>query len=127
MYKDTVVQIPALAAQILYPEIFVAPRDEYMKILLKEILEDHKSSEEFMPTECNPYENVLAYIGNIHITPIDKIWNIKHDKENEKIDSQGSGRKLRGATTSSKASTLDERVNFAKMMFVYRHKNEETP
>lgn len=99
--QDKVIQIPALAAQILYPEIFVKPRDNYMKILLQEILEDFKSNEEYISTESNPYENVLAYMGNIHISPISRIWNTKDD-ENEKIKpaSEGGGRKSRSSAKS---------------------------
>jgi len=80
--------VPALAAQLLYPEIFVKPRDEYMQIMLREIMEDPDlggpddwdlhgapGSTTLDPTKLNPYENILAYIGNVHLAPLARTWN----------------------------------------------------
>lgn len=37
--KKQIVPVPALAAQELFPEIFVRPRDEYIHKILQEIME----------------------------------------------------------------------------------------
>ena len=40
IHRGKVVPVPGLAAQILYPEIFLKPQDEYMQVMLNEILSD---------------------------------------------------------------------------------------
>lgn len=69
---------PSVAAQELFPEVFLKPRDDYVKIMLSEIANDLDIPNEEMPfygTKKNPHENILAYIGNLHVSPISRLWN----------------------------------------------------
>lgn len=95
--QERTAPIPALAAQMLYPEIFVKPRDDYMNIMLKEILEGLQAN----PDEDQD-ENVVAYVGNIHVAPLARIWNTKaHEKGKSSTPQPEGGRKLRSTRVES--------------------------
>ena len=56
---------------MLYPDIFVKPKDVYMKILLREILDDFESNDQdYIPSESDKYENMVAYLGNMHVSAL---------------------------------------------------------
>lgn len=75
IHQKQVVEIPALAAQVLYPDIFVKPKDHYMKTMIQEVLDDFQTQEsEYVGSEEDPYENGLAYFGNMHVPAVSEIW-----------------------------------------------------
>lgn len=65
---------------MLYPELFSKPKDEYMKILMLEMLDNfsEKPKEEQLEEEILEEEvptGIVSYIGNVHVSPLSKIWN----------------------------------------------------
>ena len=80
--KKQIVPVPALAAQELFPEIFVRPRDEYIQKIMKEIVES-ESLKVKMEDQENPITEkeldqsncILVYTGSIHVAPLSRAWN----------------------------------------------------
>ena len=78
--------------------------------------------------QTDPSRSILAYLGSVHVDPLFQKW--KMASQNEAIDSesmdQQSGRKVLGLKKmKSRQDISDERLNMAKMMYVYRENNEE--
>jgi hypothetical protein len=55
----------------------------------------------------------LTYLGDTHVSSVQKLW-----------EKTGEGRKVK--TSFGKQKMVDPRMNFAKMMYIYRPKNTET-
>jgi hypothetical protein len=57
-----------------FPEIFQKRRDEYIFAMLKKI-----ASEESVPNEqgetAPPIKTIDVYLGNMHVSPIARLWN----------------------------------------------------
>ena len=58
---------PAAAALYLYPEVFIKPRDLYITAMLHEICSE-------APAEIGGLERVNAYLGNLHVSPLTRLW-----------------------------------------------------
>ena len=82
-----------------------------MKKMISEILEEpeglgsHSDGSEGSYTSANKETNILAYIGNVHLSPLCRAWNAP-DYESP-ASSQG-GRKLR--LNKNKPKTKDDRL-----------------
>ena len=82
--KNECIPIPGLAAQELYPEIFVKPVDDYLYCNLRDILpeiqegfelEDYQKTISYEGLKNKTDDNViLAFTGNYHVDPFHKIW-----------------------------------------------------
>ena len=94
--------MPPLVAQEMFPEVFLKPREEYISNTLREICDEMDQEED---------TSILAYVGDMHLNSIEKSWDI-------------SGRKVR--TPFGKPKMTDPKMNFAKMMYIYRPENKET-
>lgn len=60
------------AAYFYFPEVFSRPRDEYVAAFLHEIAQD-ETSIEVSAEEKKGYENILAYVGNLHAKPVNRM------------------------------------------------------
>lgn len=56
-------------------------------------------------------QSILTYVGDMHVDPIQRLWD-------------NSGRKVK--TQYGRTKISDSRLNFAKMMYLYRPENKET-
>ena len=56
---------PAASALYHYPQFFNEPRDAYMASMLHEMCEDVSE---------DPPERVQAFVGNVHVSPIARLW-----------------------------------------------------
>lgn len=126
--REEVIPDPALAAQILYPEVFLKPRDEYMQRILQDIAES-EATDIFKTDQEHGLEeiprDVLAYMGNIHVDPVSHMWNEQNGATSQLEDQEG-GRNVLGLNqVKQKKEMKDERLNLAKMMYVYRTENTE--
>lgn len=115
---------PALAAQQLFPEIFLKPKDDYIRKMLKIIAEDesdriYRQGEDESSLQSR---NILAYLGNMHVSPVSRAWETGTTVT---APGQKQGRKV--LKTRKGKAIDDDNLNFAKMMYVYREKNEESP
>ena len=46
-----------------------------MKTMIQEVLDDFQTQEsEYVGSEEDPYENGLAYFGNMHVPAVSEIW-----------------------------------------------------
>lgn len=65
---------PGAAALFHYPEIFQMLRDEYIYSIIQKIV-----NEESVPGEDGEQppelEMIDVYLGNIHVSPISRLWN----------------------------------------------------
>ncbi len=59
---------PGTAALYHFPEIFLKRKDDYIISLIRKIIED-SDSQNF------PIKNIDVYLGNIHVSPISRLWN----------------------------------------------------
>lgn len=65
---------PILAAYQLFPEVFCKPRDEYMYIMMNEVLNDPETQEDI--GQITPdQESIVAYLGKNHVAPISRLWS----------------------------------------------------
>lgn len=59
----------------MYPEIFQAPRDEYLYAFLRKLAEDEGKNLS-VPLEDQPAAEVIdVYLGNLHVSPVSRLWN----------------------------------------------------
>lgn len=115
---------------MLYPEIFVKPKDDYMKVLMLEMLDNfgEAATQATQDEEDGPTE-IVSYLGNIHISPLARSWNPRDEaqsRQEEPTEKQGGRRLARNRSPQSSSGTPDHRREFAKMMYVYRKKNVES-
>jgi hypothetical protein len=102
---------------------------------LDELDLNENEGSDFVPTKDVPHENVIAYLGNMHVAPLSRLWNTNEGENTSRITPLGKtdethGRKIRPSkpvkSATNKSKMVDPRVQFAKMMYVYRRKNIET-
>ena len=59
---------PDAAALYYFPEVFAKPRDEYVAAMLHDIATDTNE-------DGQGFSSISAYLGNLHIKPISRVWN----------------------------------------------------
>ena len=63
---------PQAAALYHFPKVFSEPRDQYIASFLHEVCNETKDGE--------GYSQVNAYIGNVHVKPISRLWQTAKSK-----------------------------------------------
>lgn len=77
--RGEVIPNPHVAAQMLFPEVFVKPREEYMHRMLRDIAASNseelfKNETSFSATATTRPPTILAYTGHIHVQPLVEMW-----------------------------------------------------
>ena len=69
---------PPVAALFHFPEIFQQRKDQYLEAFIRSVFED---------TETNSTEirQADAYIGNIHVSPVSRLWNTNKTRKDSKM------------------------------------------
>ena len=79
---------PDAAALYYFPEVFAKPRDEYITAMLYEIANDTRN-------DGDGYKNISAYVGNVQIKPISRLWNTyRLDRDHTNVGLQKARRNL---------------------------------
>jgi len=102
-----------------------------MKTLMLEMLDNigetdnqaSQAAEDDAPTE------IVSYLGNVHVSPIARIWNTRDEaqyRQEISTEKEGGRRIARNRSAQISSGTVDDRIQFAKMMYIYRKKNLES-
>jgi hypothetical protein len=59
----------------MFPEVFQKPRDEYLYAILRKLVEDEGMSLTSSIEDQPPVEVIDFYIGNLHVSPLSRLWN----------------------------------------------------
>jgi hypothetical protein len=60
---------------VLFPEVFLRPRDEYLYAFLRKLAEEEGKNLSVGVDEQPQVETVDVYLGNIHVSPVSRLWN----------------------------------------------------